>query len=144
MGGGSIQQDPPLHRVRVGGHARTAGVGCIRSPTLRPDAMHGTSLEIRLLGPLDVVRATHSLELPPSRTARALLAYLVATGRPHAREHLCDLLWQGPADPRGALRGALSKLRPLVDDPSTHRLVTHADRIAFEPGGALVDLTRVQ
>ena len=64
-----------------------------------------SSLEIRLLGPLEVERDGRALELPPSRKARALLGYLAATGRSHAREQICDIFWDSPADPRGALRG---------------------------------------
>ncbi|HEX2168022.1 MAG TPA: hypothetical protein VHG09_12385, partial [Longimicrobiales bacterium] len=106
--------------------------------------MRGTTLEIRLLGPLEVLRDAHPLELPPSRTARALLAYLVATGRAHAREHLCELLWDGPADPRAALRGALSKLRPIVDAGSAGRITTHAGRVSFTVGDAYIDFADMQ
>jgi DNA-binding SARP family transcriptional activator len=74
-------------------------------------------LAIRLLGSLEVRRNGEALELPASRKSRALLAYLVATGRAHSRSHLCGLLWDGPDDPRAALRWSLTKLRPLVDGP---------------------------
>ena len=83
------------------------------------------------------------LTLPPSKKTRALLAYLVATGRPHLRERLCDLLWEGPDDPRGALRWSLTKLRPLLDEADTARLVTDRERVAFAPHGANVDVTRL-
>ncbi|MGH7506455.1 MAG: AAA family ATPase, partial [Longimicrobiales bacterium] len=106
--------------------------------------MRRLSLEIRLLGRLEVVRDARALDLPRSRKARALMAYLAATARGHGREHLCDLLWDGPADPRAALRGALSKLRPLLDDDRTTRLVTEGDRVSFEPNGALVDVAAVR
>jgi DNA-binding SARP family transcriptional activator len=45
-----------------------------------------------------------------------LLGYLVASRAPQSRQGLCDLLWDGPDDPRAALRWSLTKLRPLVDD----------------------------
>ena len=45
----------------------------------------GCSVEIRLLGRFEVRRDGEPVALPRSRKARALLAYLVATGRPHAR-----------------------------------------------------------
>ncbi|MEQ8205199.1 MAG: hypothetical protein RIA65_03415, partial [Woeseia sp.] len=79
---------------------------------------NGTSLEIRLLGDLSVLHGGTAVTLPPSRKARALLAYLALNERPHTRQQLCDLLWDGPGDPRAALRWALSKLRPVltIDD----------------------------
>jgi DNA-binding SARP family transcriptional activator len=79
-------------------------------------------LEIRLLGELEVARGGRALELPPSKRTRALLGYLAALaaaavpGAAHSRTRLCELLWEGPADPRAALRWSLTKLRPLVDD----------------------------
>ena len=63
-------------------------------------------LEIRLLGELEVLRDGTAVPLPASRKSRALLAYLAATSRTHLRERLCELLWEGPDDPRAALRGA--------------------------------------
>ena len=76
----------------------------------------GDGLQIHLLGDLRLVSRGQALALPPSKKTRALLAYLVATGRPHLRARLCDLLWEGPDDPRGALRWSLAKLRPLLDE----------------------------
>ena len=48
-------------------------------------------IDLQLLGEVQVLRDGARIELPPSRKTRALLAYLVATGRPHRREHLCTL-----------------------------------------------------
>src|ERR687892_621354 len=73
-------------------------------------------LTIRLLGDMAVLRGGEPLALPPSKKTRALLAYLVATGRPQRRERLCTPLWEGPDDPRGALRWSLSRLRSRVDE----------------------------
>ncbi len=81
--------------------------------------------------------------LPPSKKTRALPAFLVATGRPHLRESLCDLLWEGPDDPRGALRWSLAKLRPLLDSEHTTRLVTDRERVAFAPNRSDVDVIRL-
>ncbi|MCI0434116.1 MAG: AAA family ATPase [Gemmatimonadetes bacterium] len=97
-------------------------------------------LEIRLLGTLTVLRGGTVVPLPPSKKARALLAYLVATGRPHLRERLCDLLWDGPSDPRAELRWSLSRIRPVVDDAPLRRLEADHERVWFEPIGARVDL----
>jgi TolB-like protein/DNA-binding SARP family transcriptional activator len=101
-------------------------------------------LEIRLLGELQLFRDGRRMELPASRKTRALLAYLIATGTPQRRDRLCDLLWEGPDDPRGELRWSLSKIRPLVDDGEVARLVTERDRVAFVPQGAEIDLFNLQ
>jgi DNA-binding SARP family transcriptional activator/tetratricopeptide (TPR) repeat protein len=96
-------------------------------------------LEIRLLGELDVVRDGQRVALPASKKARALVAYLVATRRPHLRERLCDLLWEGPDDPRAQLRWTLSKLRPALDP----HLVAGRDHVEVRTEGARVDLDRL-
>ncbi|HET7551060.1 MAG TPA: AAA family ATPase [Gemmatimonadaceae bacterium] len=106
--------------------------------------MPPASLEIRLLGPLEVERDGRLLELPPSRKARALLAYLAATGGSHAREQICDIFWDGPVDPRGALRGALSKLRRVLDDARANHIVPGGDRVALDTTGITVDLTTIR
>ncbi len=99
---------------------------------------------IGLLGELVVLRGGKALPLPASRKTRALLGYLVATGVPHSRSRLCELLWDGPIDPRAELRWSLSKLRPLVDDAGTERLLADRERVGFEPRGAEVDLLAVR
>ncbi|MFL5281228.1 MAG: response regulator [Rhodopila sp.] len=99
-------------------------------------------LTIRLLGDLAILRAGAPLPLPPSKKTRALLAYLVTTGRPQRRERLCNLLWDVPDDPRGALRWSLSKLRALVDEPDGGpvRIVADRDTVAFVSENAFCDL----
>ena len=100
-------------------------------------------LTVRLRGDLEVLHGAAPRPLPPSRRARALLAYLVAVLRPHLREQLCDLLWDAPSDPRGELRWCLSKLRPLLD-VGTARLVADREHVAFDASGAAVDLHAVR
>src|SRR5512143_4128982 len=102
------------------------------------------TLEIRLLGEMDIVRGGERLDLPPSKKTRGLLAYLALTGRPHRRERLCNLFWDVADDPRGALRWSLSRLRAVVDEPDRPRLRTAKDTIAFEAQGARVDLVAVK
>jgi DNA-binding SARP family transcriptional activator len=102
------------------------------------------SLEIRILGELAVVRAGRAVELPASKKTRALLAYLVTTGRPHLRERLCDLLWPGPDDPRAALRWSLTKIRALLDDHGATRILADRERVAYEPVQAVCDLVEVR
>ncbi|MFC3127251.1 alpha/beta fold hydrolase [Pseudoroseomonas globiformis] len=98
-------------------------------------------LTIRLLGEMAVLRDGEPQLLPPSRKTRALLAYLIATGRPQRRDHICDLLWDVPDDPRGALRWSLSKLRLLVDEPgSPSRIVARGETVAFATEGLDCDL----
>ncbi|CAH2599680.1 protein of unknown function [Rhodovastum atsumiense] len=75
-------------------------------------------LTVKLLGEMQVLRDTAPLALPQPWKTRALLGYLVVTGRSPRRERLCTLLWDVPDDPHGALRWSLSKLRMLVDEPS--------------------------
>jgi TolB-like protein len=87
-------------------------------------------LEIRVLGGLQVIRDGAPATLVASRKTRALLAYLALTRCPHRREELCEMFWDVPDDPRGALRWSLSKIRPLVDEPALPRLL--ADRQTVE------------
>ena len=104
----------------------------------------GTSgLELRLLGPLEVNRAGTPLALPPSRKARALLAYLAMAGRPTSRSHLCELLWDLPSDPRGELRWCLSKLRTVVDEPGRQRLLADGDGVSLDLSDCSVDALEV-
>ncbi len=105
----------------------------------RPAACTG-AIEIRLFGELSVVRAGRAVALPASKKTRALLGYLVASQRSHTREKLCDFLWEGPEDPRAALRWSLAKIRPLIDEPGLTRLVADRERVAFESLGATTDL----
>jgi pimeloyl-ACP methyl ester carboxylesterase/DNA-binding SARP family transcriptional activator len=97
-------------------------------------------LEIRLLGELRVLREGTILPLPRSKKTRALLAYLALQGAPQRRDDLCEIFWDAPDDPRGALRWSLAKLRPLVNDESLERLAADRERVSFVRGGAAVDL----
>lgn len=96
-------------------------------------------LEIRLLGELEVVRDGDAVPLPASKKSRALLAYLAATARPHLRERLCELLWEGPDDPRAALRWSLTKLRPITGP----HLVTSREHVEFRCQDASIDIHRI-
>jgi DNA-binding SARP family transcriptional activator/tetratricopeptide (TPR) repeat protein len=101
-------------------------------------------LEIRVLGELELVRAGKTLPLPASKKTRALLGYLVVVGaRPQPRQRLCELFWDGPDDPRAALRWSLTKVRPLVDEANVARVVADREHVAFDPRGATIDLATV-
>ncbi len=109
--------------------------------TWSPGQAVGTwGLSVRLLGEIGLLRDGAPVALPASKKTRALLGYLVAAKAPQPRQRLCDLLWDGPDDPRAALRWSLTKLRPLVDDDAAVRLVADRDRVGFEAAGATVDL----
>ena len=103
-----------------------------------------TQLTLRLLGEIEVVRGGERLALPSSRKARALLAYLAATGRAHRRDRLCAIFWDVPDDPRAALRSSLSMLRRVVDTPERQRIVAERDAVRFNGVGAEVDLIAVR
>ena len=71
-------------------------------------------LQIRVLGELRVARDGKSLPLPASKKTRALLAYLAVVARPVRRDHLCELFWEIPDDPRASLRWSLHKIRKIT------------------------------
>ena len=96
-------------------------------------------LSLKFLGDLEVVRNGRRAELPPSRKTRALLAYLAVQRRPFRREHLCELLWEVPDDPRGSLRWSLSKLRQIVDDATRPRILADRQIVRFDAGGVAID-----
>src|SRR5262249_52573358 len=101
-------------------------------------------LTLRLLGEVEVARGGERLSLPASRKARALLAYLAATGQPHRRDRLCSMFWDIPDDPRGALRSTLSRLRAVVDEPGRQRIIAERDSIRFDDSGVAVDIKAVR
>ncbi len=102
-------------------------------------------LSIRLLGTIELARNGVVLPLPASRRTRALLGYLVATGTPQSRQALCELLWEGPDDPRAELRWSLTKLRAVVDESegghALRRLAADREQVAFVADRCTVDIT---
>jgi DNA-binding SARP family transcriptional activator/tetratricopeptide (TPR) repeat protein len=106
--------------------------------------MSSPRLEVHLLGELEVARAGRPLALPASRKTRALFAYLVASRSPQPRARLCELLWEGPVDPRAALRWSLTKLRPAVDDAAGKRLRADRERVSFDATAVDIDLFAVE
>ena len=112
-------------------------------PRTRPRKPDG-GLAIRLLGEIRLQRDAITVALPASKRTRALLGYLVASAAPQPRQALCDLLWDGPDDPRAALRWSLTKLRPLLNEAEIERLEADRERIAFSPKGALIDVQSIE
>ncbi|MGQ7793207.1 alpha/beta fold hydrolase [Faunimonas sp. B44] len=98
----------------------------------------GGRLEIRVLGEFAVTRDGEPVPMPPSKKTRALLAYLAVTGKPHRRERLCELFWDIPDDPRGALRWSLSKLRQVLGEQA-ERLQADRNSVAFAADGIDLD-----
>ena len=74
-----------------------------------------SAFEIRVLGDFSVRCDGAAVSLPQSRKTRALLAYLAVLEKPQRRERLCEMFWDVPDDPRGALRWSLSKLRQILN-----------------------------
>lgn len=97
-------------------------------------------LKIHTLGELAVFRDDQLLPMPASKRARALLAYLALTARPHRRDRLCEVFWEIPDDPRGALRWALSKLRNVVNEEGADRLLADRERVMLEAATIDIDI----
>src|SRR5690606_1463118 len=56
------------------------------------------------------------------------------------REHLCELLWDIPNDPRGELRWCLSKARALFDEPGHRRVATLQGTVQLDLRDCYVDV----
>jgi DNA-binding SARP family transcriptional activator len=97
-------------------------------------------LALNFLGDLEVIREGEVVPLPPSKKTRALLAYLALSERAFRREHLCELLWEIPDDPRGSLRWSLSKLRRVVDEGESKRIMADRTNVRMETSGVVIDL----
>jgi predicted ATPase/DNA-binding SARP family transcriptional activator len=71
------------------------------------------TLSVRLLGPVQISRDEQPISVRGYKPV-ALLAYLLVTGVAHTRQHLVDLLFDGPDDPKASLRWTLSELRRAI------------------------------
>jgi len=101
-------------------------------------------LHVHLLGEVSIQQNGVDLTLSLSRKTRALLAFLLITGKSHRREHLCEMFCDNTADPRGALRWSLSRLRSVLDDAQTMRLVTSHDSVRIDSKTMDVDVSSVR
>lgn len=97
-----------------------------------------------MLGNLAIHHGARAVALPASRKLRALLAYLALATRPVGRSPLCELLWDGPNDPRGELRNALSKIRGVIDTPDRQRVIVVEDAVQLDLHGVHVDALEVE
>ncbi|HUF56483.1 MAG TPA: alpha/beta hydrolase, partial [Thermohalobaculum sp.] len=96
-------------------------------------------LQIRVVGPFEVLAGGVQVEMPPSRKTRALLAYLALADRPVRRERLCEIFWELPDDPKGALRWSLSKIRRAVNGDGADRILSDRSVVALDRAGVGVD-----
>ncbi|KWV90436.1 alpha/beta fold hydrolase [Erythrobacter sp. YT30] len=97
------------------------------------------TLKIKTIGPITTIHDGAELPLPASRKSRALLAYLLLNEGPHSREALCELLWDVPDDPRGALRWSLSKLRPILNCDGVERIGSDRQQVWCEKSDIRID-----
>ncbi|WP_243627685.1 hypothetical protein [Rhodovulum sp. BSW8] len=102
------------------------------------------AIEIPLFGQLRVRRDAIGVPGPRSRKSRALPAFLMATVRPYRREKLCELFWDLPANPKAALRWALTRIRKAVDSAVRPRIIAGRERVAFDGAGLNVDLRAIR
>jgi DNA-binding SARP family transcriptional activator/pimeloyl-ACP methyl ester carboxylesterase len=123
----------------------SSNAGAQFSMTRRAErSLSDQDLTIHVLGEFRVLKGRADQDLPKSRKTRALLAYLILSGRRHRRERLCDLFWDIPDDPRGSLRWSLSRLRSLVEDPGNERIIADREYVSFDPNGASIDLFEIR
>jgi DNA-binding SARP family transcriptional activator/TolB-like protein len=102
-------------------------------------------LQVQLLGPVRLLRDGEPVQLPRSRKVLGLLGYLALEGTAQSRARLCDLLWDGPNDPRGELRWCLSKLRALVDDAERPRVVSSGNAlVALDLSDVSLDIREIR
>ncbi|MGA9334747.1 MAG: alpha/beta fold hydrolase [Rudaea sp.] len=104
---------------------------------------NGKTLQIQTLGDLRVIAGGRELAMPPSRKTRSLLGYLILSGVPQRRERLCELFWEVPDDPRGALRWSLSKLRGMLKENDVAFLVADRERVTIDVSDVAVDIHQV-
>ena len=93
-------------------------------------------MQIRVLGPIEVLVEEHAVSLPGAGE-RELLAFLaLAAGRVVAVPALIDALWDGrlPANPGNALQVRVSKLRRALTTAGV------ATSLSTRPAGYLLDI----
>ena len=101
--------------------------------------MKHASLEIRLLGPVEVKFDEKLLKIS-RRMERAILYILAVEHRPISRTKLIDLLWPDAdqSDPRASLRTALSRLRNELPDPDM--IKTELDQVCLDFEHCFIDV----
>jgi pimeloyl-ACP methyl ester carboxylesterase/DNA-binding SARP family transcriptional activator len=97
------------------------------------------NLSLSLIGSLSVSLDDAVLDLPPSKKARALLAYLAATQRPQRRERLISLFWNDAESGREGLRWTLSRLRRALGPDGAVRIEADRDTVSLKGDAANCD-----
>ena len=97
------------------------------------------TIDVQIVGQLEFRRAGELVELPSSRKARALLAYLVGTGRQCTRQALCEIFWDDRDDPLAGLRWAISRLRSHVNTDDQEVLKASRDQVWCDMSLVAVD-----
>jgi DNA-binding SARP family transcriptional activator/tetratricopeptide (TPR) repeat protein len=105
-----------------------------------------TMLEIRMIGELRVRTAGQTAELPASRRARSLLAWLAAHPGRHPRSRLAGLFWPEVLDAsaRASLRSAIWALRSAVGPDLGSYLAADRDTVTLAGDDLRVDLREVR
>jgi DNA-binding SARP family transcriptional activator len=114
------------------------------APASDADQPTPPALTLNLLGGMELLYGRERLALPQSRKTRALLAMLALAERPLRRERLCEIFWQLPDDPRGALRWSLSKLRSLLSVDGTERIRADRSEVRLDRSGLQIDALRLR
>ena len=117
----------------------------------------GGPLRFKVLGPLVVERAGHSVDVPRGRQRALLIALLLRVGKVVSSERLIDDVWAAspPADPAHALQQTVSQLRRvlrgggaveewLVWHPSGYQLAVDPDAVDLTQFEQLAELGRRQ
>jgi DNA-binding SARP family transcriptional activator/tetratricopeptide (TPR) repeat protein len=103
-------------------------------------------LEIRVLGELQVRLDGTTAELPASRAARALLAWLAVRPGRHPRSRLAGQFWPDVLDAsaRGSLRSAIWALRTALGPGFGGYLAAGRDTVTLDGDGLWVDVREVR
>ncbi|NJS14623.1 MAG: alpha/beta hydrolase, partial [Sphingopyxis sp.] len=96
-------------------------------------------IEVSLLGEIGLSRAGVPLVMPASRKTRALFILLLLTAKPVRRDRLCEIFFDIPDDPRGALRWSLSKIRTMLG-ADAELIVADRERVAIDGAGFALDV----
>jgi DNA-binding SARP family transcriptional activator len=113
-----------------------------------PGRRSGTGLELRVLGPVEILRGGVPEALPGRTTTIILAALALSPNRIVPNDTLIDWIWGArlPARPRGALQSGVSRLRRLVGEDLVetagfgYRLRATADQLDLVGFDELADL----
>jgi len=103
------------------------------------------SVDVRLLGPTEVVIDGRPVELGGGRQRRLLTALALEAGAVVSADRLIDRVWSGedlPANPRAALRTYLTRLRQALGDE--YSVVTDAAGWRLDNARVSVDIRRFE